>query len=87
MPYQCENNKCQKRFAHNQSRLLHQRHCKGNAPLECGFEGCQQVFSTLSARKEHKTAKHSNTIRQCSCGKIYQWRPSMARHKKVTGHL
>ena len=86
VPYECANDKCQRKFAHKQSCLQHQRHCGISASIECGFEGCKREFATISARKEHRIARHSE-VKRCSCGKSYNWRPSLARHKKVTGHL
>ena len=81
--YKCDNNNCQRTYANMYAYLQHMKKCGSTGRMPCGE--CTASFDTPSARKEHRWAKHPKPHQKhtCLCGKVYMWRPSLARHKKT----
>ena len=55
-PYQCENEKCDKRFAAKKDMLIHMRTHSGIKEYQCDI--CFQYFGHSGTVKKHKQRKH-----------------------------
>ena len=76
-PFQCF--RCGKQFGTKKYLSDHLARC-GQSPYKCHL--CDLSFKYRSARRDHVAKKHECLFFVCHCGKVYQWRTSLAKHQK-----
>ena len=76
-PFQCF--RCGKQFGAKKYMSDHLARC-GQSPYKCTV--CQQSFKDRSARRDHVAKRHEGQFFVCHCGKVYEWRTSLAKHRK-----
>ena len=76
-PFQCF--RCGKQFGTKKYMSDHLARC-GQSPYKC--QRCQQSFKDRAARRDHVAKRHEGQFFVCHCGKVYEWRTSLAKHQK-----
>ena len=87
-PHRCPNVPCNRAYAHRGSLEAHSKECRhGEKPKQFKCDSCTQIFHMRSVLLDHKNAKHSVKSYTCPCGKSFQWRSNLSRHRKKEGHI
>lgn len=76
-PFQCF--RCGKQFGAKKYLSDHLARC-GEAVYKCHL--CHLLFRDRAARRDHVAKRHEGHFFVCHCGKVYEWRTSLAKHQK-----
>jgi KRAB domain-containing zinc finger protein len=78
-PYTCTI--CNDSFSYSSNLRRHTKSCQGNARVPC--KTCGKGYACAQGLKEHISAKHSDSVHSCPCGRVYNWKKCLSRHRKL----